>query len=83
WRWCLWLADVPPSELRNVKPVMERISAVRKFREKSSAAPTRAAAERPGQFFFISQPKGDYILVPEVSSERRRYVPIGWMLPDV
>ena len=83
WRWCLWLVGVSPSELRSVKPVLERVAAVRKFREKSSAAPTRAAAERPAQFFFISQPKTDYILVPEVSSERRRYVPVGWMSPDV
>lgn len=82
-RWCLWLVDVPPSELRGVKPVVDRIEAVRRFREDSSAAPTRAAASTPAQFFFISQPKTEYILVPEVSSERRRFVPIGWMKPGV
>ena len=82
-RWCLWLNDVAPSALRAVPPVMERIEAVRAFREQSSAAPTQAAAETPSRFFFVSQPATDYILVPEVSSERRRYVPVGWMTPDV
>src|SRR6185437_456325 len=82
-RWCLWLNDVAPSALRNVPPVLERIEAVRAFREASSAAPTRAAAQTPARFFFVSQPSTDYILVPEVSSERRRYVPIGWMTRDI
>src|SRR5690554_334810 len=83
WRWCLWLEGVAPAELRKVKPVMERVDAVRRFRERSSAAPTRAAAATPTRFFFVSQPSTDYILVPEVSSERRRYVPIGWMPSNV
>jgi hypothetical protein len=82
-RWCLWMVDVPPDELRKVKPVLERVEAVRRFREASSAGPTRKAAATPARFFFVSQPAGDYILVPEVSSERRRYVPIGWMSADV
>jgi hypothetical protein len=82
-RWCLWLDDVSPAELRAVRPIMERVDKVRAFREASTAAPTRAAASTPARFFFVSQPKGDYILVPEVSSERRRYVPIGWMSPNV
>ncbi|MGN6383165.1 MAG: class I SAM-dependent DNA methyltransferase [Dyella sp.] len=82
-RWCLWLDGVSPSALRGVKPVMERIEAVRTFREASTAAPTRAAALTPGRFFFVSQPASDYILMPEVSSERRRFVPVGWMPANV
>ena len=82
-RWCLWLKGVAPAAIRAVKPVMERVEAVRKFREASTAAPTRATASTPGQFFFVSQPATDYILVPEVSSERRRYVPVGWMSPNI
>ena len=82
-RWCLWLNDATPTALRAVPPVMQRIEAVRAFREASTAAPTRAAAQTPSRFFFISQPQTDYILVPEVSSERRRYVPIGWMTSEV
>lgn len=82
-RWCLWLDGVAPAAIRAVKPVMERVEAVRRFREASTAAPTRAAASTPGQFFFVSQPASDYILVPEVSSERRRYVPVGWLSPNI
>ncbi len=82
-RWCLWLADAQPAELRQIKPVIDRIENVRRFRSSSTAAPTRAAAETPSRFFFNSQPDTDYILVPEVSSERRRYVPIGWMPASV
>ena len=47
------------------------------------ASPTRKAAERPACFFYISQPTTDYILIPEVSSERRKYIPIGFMSKDV
>ncbi len=82
-RWCLWLEGISPGALRAVGPVVERIERVRAFRERSSAKPTREAASTPARFFFVSQPSSDYILVPEVSSERRRYVPIGWMPPHV
>ncbi|MHB1617190.1 MAG: class I SAM-dependent DNA methyltransferase [Metallibacterium sp.] len=82
-RWCLWLDGVAPGELRAVRPVMDRVNAVRAFREASSAEPTRRAAHTPSRFFFVSQPTTEYILVPEVSSERRHYVPIGWMPPEV
>ncbi len=82
-RWCLWLADCNPTDLRAMPKVMERIERVKEFRAASTAEPTRRAAETPALFFFISQPKVDYILIPEVSSERRRYVPIGFMSPEV
>jgi hypothetical protein len=82
-RWCLWLNGIPPQELRSLPHVMARVEAVRDFRLNSTAEPTRRAAERPGRFFFVSQPDGPYILVPEVSSERRRYVPIGLMPAEV
>jgi hypothetical protein len=82
-RWCLWLEGVDPSELRRVSPIMERVDKVRAFRAASTAAPTRAAALTPARFFFVAQPRSEYILVPEVSSERRRYVPIGWMSPTI
>lgn len=82
-RWCLWLDGIPPQELRRLPHVMARVEAVRDFRLNSTAEPTRRAAERPGRFFFVSQPDSPYILVPEVSSERRRYVPIGLMPAEV
>jgi len=82
-RWCLWLKDASPAELRSLPEVMKRVEAVKEFRAKSTAAPTRKAAQTPTRFFYISQPATKYILIPEVSSERRNYIPIGFMLPDV
>lgn len=82
-RWCLWLIDINPTDLRAMPNVMKRIEQVRAFRAASTAEPTRRLAETPAQFFFISQPKSEYILVPEVSSERRRYIPIGLMSHEV
>lgn len=82
-RWCLWLVDASPTELRALPKVMEHVQKVRAFRERSSAAPTRNAARTPSLFFFISQPHSDYIAVPEVSSERRSYIPIGLLPPQI
>lgn len=82
-RWCLWLEGIEPQELRSIRPIVERVQAVKRFREASSASPTRSAAATPSRFFFVSQPSTEFILVPEVSSERRRYVPIGWEKPNI
>jgi hypothetical protein len=82
-RWCLWLADATPAQLDAMPLVMERVRKVREFRLKSTAAPTQKAAKTPTRFFYISQPKTRYILIPEVSSERREYIPIGFLPPGV
>jgi len=82
-RWCLWLKDAAPSKLRAVPEIMRRVDQVRKFRLESSAQPTRQAASTPTLFFFISQPSTRYIAIPEVSSERRNYIPIGFLPPEV
>ena len=82
-RWCLWLEGAEPNVLRNLPLVMERVEKVRGFRLKSTAAPTRHAAQTPALFFYRSQPTRKYILIPEVSSERRTYIPIGIMTPDI
>jgi hypothetical protein len=82
-RWCLWLVGADPSELRSLPRVRERIERVRDFRLKSTAEPTRKAAETPAVFFYVSQPSTDYILIPEVSSERRKYIPIGLVSKNV
>jgi hypothetical protein len=82
-RWCLWLKDASPTELRALPEVMKRVQAVKEFRAKSTAAPTRKAAQTPTLFFYISQPAKKYVLIPEVSSERRNYIPIGFMPPTV
>ncbi len=82
-RWCLWLKDAAPSELRAVPEIIRRVEQVRKFRLESTAEPTRQAAGTPALFFFISQPPRHYIAIPEVSSERRNYIPIGYLPPKI
>ena len=82
-RWCLWLRGADPAVLRGLPGVVERVERVRGFRRSSTAAPTRAAAERAAEFFYVSQPAGEYIAVPEVSSERRGYIPVGFLAPEV
>lgn len=82
-RYCLWLTDATPSELSSSHILSERLKKVRDMRLKSSAKPTREKADTPQLFFFISQPKTDYLLIPSTSSESRDYVPIGFLSPDV
>ena len=82
-RWCLWLEGAEPNLLRGLPRIMERVEKVRAFRLKSTAAPTRNAAQTPALFFYRSQPAQKYILIPEVSSARRTYIPIGIVSPEV
>ena len=82
-RWCLWLLGANPSEIIKCPKVMERVNYVRDFRLKSVAAGTRKFAETPTLFCQIAQPDTDYLMVPKVSSERRKYVPIDFMSKDV
>ena len=78
-RWCLWLKGIQPGELRAMSQVLARVERVKAFRLASSAEPTRKAADSPTLFFYTSQPDTDYLIVPEVSSVRRHYIPIGFM----
>lgn len=79
-RWCLWLKNVSPAEMKSCSIVMERVQKCKEAREKSIAAGIRKFAETPYLFAQITQPDGvNYIIVPRVSSERRKYVPIGFM----
>lgn len=78
-RFILYLRDVSPSELRALPLVRERIAQVRAFRQDSSDAGTRKLAEVPTRFHVDVVPKGKFLVVPETSSERREYVPIGWL----
>ncbi len=78
-RYCLWLKGVSPSVYRKNSEVMRRLASVRKMRLASSAAPTRALADKPYLFFSTPQTDSNYLCIPEVSSERRRYIPIGFM----
>ena len=82
-RYCLWLVDCPPNELRKMPLVMKRLEKVREFRLQSKTASVRRAAETPAIFTQIRQPTTNFLAIPEVTSERRKYIPIGFMTPDV
>ncbi|MDR3055395.1 MAG: N-6 DNA methylase [Zoogloeaceae bacterium] len=78
-RWCLWLKEADPSEIRQCQIVMGKVESIRKFRTDSVAEGTRKFADTPTLFCQIAQPDVDYIAVPQVSSERRKYIPIGFL----
>lgn len=78
-RYCFWLTDANPSDIAKSREISKRLDAVRAMRSKSTAKPTRQKAETPSLFFSIVQPKTDYLLIPRVSSEKRRYIPIGFL----
>lgn len=82
-RWCLWLNNASPEELLKVPEVMRRIEAVRTCRLKSNRSTTRELANTPTVFGENRQPTERYLAIPEVSSERRKYVPIGYLNPEV
>lgn len=83
-RYCLWLRNALPTDIKQSNILYERVQAVREFRLSSSAKTTQGYAKVPHLFAQITQPEGqDYLIVPSVSSERRRYVPIGFMKEDV
>ena len=82
-RYCIWLDGVSPSEYRNNHEIMRRIQAVYEFRKKSTAKPTQQAADRPSVFYFISYRHMPTLVIPEASSWRRRYIPIGFISSDI
>ena len=82
-RYCLWLGKCPPNELRRMPECMKRVEAVRDYRLASTSAGTVKLAETPTHFHVENMPKSTYIIIPEVSSEKRRYVPMGFMTPDI
>ena len=81
-RFCLWLGEATPSELRSMPNVLKRIEAVRNYRLSSPSEGTRKIAEKPTRFHVENMPRGNYLLVPRVSSENRRYIPMGFMTPN-
>jgi hypothetical protein len=78
-RWCLWLPDIPPSDLRSLPEVIRRVELVKRYRLHSKRETTRKLAQTPAVFGEIRQPKGTYILIPSVSSVRRNYIPMGFV----
>ena len=80
-RWILTLHDAPPEELARLPRVRERIAAVREYREDSNSAPTQKLAATPTLYHVNVLPTKPFLVIPEVSSERREYAPIGWLEP--
>ena len=82
-RYCLYLGDCSPAELRSMPKCLERVKNVRLFREKSNRTSTRKSADVPSKFGATNIPNTNYIVIPKVSSQRRRYIPMGFMSPDI
>jgi len=82
-RYCLWLVGANPSELRALPFTAERIGRVREVRESSKRDATRKLAGTPALFGEIRQPETTYLVMPKVSSEKRRYIPIGFLTPEI
>ena len=83
YRYCLWLGDCPPNELRKMPECMKRVQAVREYRLSSPSAGTVKLADTPTRFHVENMPKSNYIVIPEVSSEKRKYVPMGFLSPEI
>ena len=82
-RYCLWLVEATPDEIRKNKFIYERVKSVKEFRLKSKKIPTQKAAEIPHLFTEIRQPDSNYILIPSTSSENRKYIPIDFVSPEI
>jgi len=81
-RWCIWLQDILPAQLRALKEVSKRVQNVKLLREQSTREATNKLGMYPQLFGEIRQPKNSYILIPRHSSENRRYIPLGFFSPD-
>lgn len=82
-RYCLWLEDADVSVIRKSKIIMERLKSCKEFRENSKQKQAHEAANTPALFASPRQPKTDYLLIPVVSSENRKYIPIGYVCKDI
>lgn len=82
-RYCIWLKDVEPAEYKGISFIMDAVRNVKELRESSKREATQKLASTPYLFGEIRQPETDYLLVPSTSSERRRYIPIGFISKDI
>ena len=81
-RFCLWLKHCPPEKLRKMPQVLKRVEAVMEMRSKSAKKSTREFAEQPTMFTEDRQGESAYLAIPRLSSERRNYIPIGYLPAD-
>ena len=82
-RWCLWLGGANPMDLIKLPECLKRIESVQEFRASSSRPSTKKLADMPTRFGTENMPKGNYLLIPKVSSERRHYIPVGFMTSEI
>ena len=78
-RFCLWLGDCQPEELKEMPLCLERVAQVKHYRLASKSEPTRKLAETPRRFHVENMPDKEYIVIPKVSSEKRQYIPVGFI----
>lgn len=81
-RWCIWLKDANLSAIRNISEFKQRFEQVKKFREASTRGGTKKMADFPYLFAEERQPNSDFLLIPKVSSENRKYIPIAYLTKD-
>lgn len=81
-RWCLWLRDITPNELKSMPILMDKVQKVKEFRLKSTKAPTRETAKTPTLFAEIRQPENDFIIIPRTTSENRKYIPFAFFTKE-
>ena len=82
-KYCLFLDNCPPGIIKNCKGIYEIVNKVYEYRKNSDAELTRSLQDRPTKYFIANMPVGNSILVPVVSSERRKYIPLGYLTKDV
>lgn len=82
-RYCLWLDGVPPHEYRRIPEIMDRLHHVAETRKQTTTVAVQKQSDTPMLFSQIRQPKTDYLAIPEVSSERRSYIPIGYLSSEI
>jgi hypothetical protein len=78
-KWCFWLKDIKPEILKQSKELIRRINEIKEFRLKSTRVKTHEMSKYPNLFGEERQPRSDFLLIPKVSSENRKYIPIGYM----
>jgi hypothetical protein len=81
-KWCFWLKDIAPETLSQSKELLNRMSEIKSFRLKSNRGKTHEMSKYPNLFGEERQPSSFFLLIPKVSSENRKYIPIGFMNPD-
>lgn len=82
-RYCLWLKDINPKLIQSIPPILKAVQEVKEIRESSNRSSTKKLAEFPHLFGEIRQPDTTYLIVPRHSSEKRTYIPLGYMSPDI